>query len=146
MRLHSLIVVPLLMSACTNGTNPNSINSTPPQVNTQAQNNDNNEIDAHPLGLPTPRTIVGGLLNDRAIKVPQPRYPKAVRSANARGIVTVQVLIDMTGHVVSASALNGPPIMKAAAVQAARQAEFDPFIINGEAKMVSGVLTYEIKP
>ena len=93
--------------------------------------------------LPTPITIPGGDLNAKAVELPQPVYPPAARAVRASGTVAVQVLVDQTGRVVSASAVNGHPLLRAAAEKAARSATFNPTIIDGEAKKVSGVLTYK---
>ena len=59
-----------------------------------------------------------------------------------QGTVAVQVLIDVTGKVVSAKAVSGHPLLKAEAVKAALRARFSPTIISGEPIEVSGVITY----
>lgn len=108
---------------------------------------DSNEAPSSPNTTKSPpRTVSGGILNEKAKSLPQPPYPPATRAARATGRVSVQVLVDQTGKVVSASAVGGHPLLRAAAVQAARQAEFEPLIINGQAKTFSGVLTYMFQP
>ena len=72
-------------------------------------------------------------------------FPKLHTSLSSDDKITVQVLVDKTGHVVSATAISGNPVLRAAAVRAARQAEFEPVVVNGEAKLVSGVLSYSFK-
>lgn len=88
------------------------------------------------------KTISGGVLNEKAISLPQPAYPAAARAVRASGSVTVQVLVDETGAVVSATALSGHPLLRAAAVQAARQARFAPTKLSGQPVKVNGVITY----
>ena len=88
------------------------------------------------------KTISGGVLNNKAIELPQPEYPPAARTVRASGQVTVQVLVDEKGEVVSASAVAGHPLLRAAAVQAARKAKFKPMMMSGQPAKVSGVLTY----
>jgi TonB family protein len=88
------------------------------------------------------QTISGGVLNSKAISLPQPPYPPAARAVNAAGSVTVQVLVDEKGEVVSATALSGHPLLRAAAVQAARRARFAPTKLSGQTVKVNGVLTY----
>jgi len=56
--------------------------------------------------------------------LPKPFYPSAVRAARASGAVKVQVEVDEKGSVVSANAISGHPLLRAAAEQAARQAKF----------------------
>jgi TonB family protein len=88
------------------------------------------------------RTISGGVLNGKATDLPQPEYPAAARAVRAAGSVMVQVTVDETGKVVSASAVTGHPLLRAAAVQAARNAKFEPTKVSGKSVNVSGVLTY----
>ena len=98
--------------------------------------------DASP-GSARSKTISGGVLNNKAIELPQPEYPPAARTVRASGQVTVQVLVDEKGEVVSASAVSGHPLLRAAAVQAARKAKFKPMMMSGQPTNVAGVLTYK---
>jgi TonB family protein len=86
--------------------------------------------------------ISGGVLNGKAIYLPQPEYPAIAAQAKAAGNVTVQVLIDEAGTVISAHAVSGHPLLQAAAVTAARQARFSPTSLMGEPVKVNGVITY----
>ena len=88
------------------------------------------------------KTISGGVLNAKAISMPQPAYPPIAKAARASGTVTVQVTVDETGKVVSASAVSGHPLLQQAAVAAARQARFTPTLLSGEPVSVKGILTY----
>jgi protein TonB len=93
-----------------------------------------------------PKTISGGVLNGKAISLPKPAYPAAARAVRAAGAVQVQVLIDETGKVVSASAAGGHPLLQAAAVAAARGARFSPTLLSGQPVKVSGIITYNFVP
>jgi periplasmic protein TonB len=96
-----------------------------------------------PEPKPTPRApISGGVLNGKAISLPKPGYPPIARAAHASGTVVVQVLIDENGHVVSASAVSGHPLLINAAVSAARQARFSPTKLSGQPVKVTGVIQY----
>jgi protein TonB len=86
--------------------------------------------------------ISGGVLNGKAIILPQPDYPLVALQAKAAGTVVVQVLVDETGNVISAHATSGHPLLQAAAVTAARQAKFAPTSLMGEPVKVTGVLSY----
>jgi TonB family protein len=90
----------------------------------------------------TGTNIRGGGLNGKAISLPTPEYPAIARQAQASGAVEVQVTIDEQGNVVAANAVSGHPLLRSAAVTAARQAKFSTTKVNGEAVKVSGVLTY----
>ena len=93
-----------------------------------------------------PKQISGGVLNGKATSLPKPPYPPAARAVRASGAVSVQVLIDESGNVVSATAVSGHPLLRAAAVQAARGARFSPTQLSGQPVKVSGVITYNFVP
>lgn len=95
---------------------------------------------------PIPKQISGGVLNGKATSLPKPAYPPAARAVRASGAVSVQVLIDENGNVVSASAVSGNPLLRAAAVSAARGAKFSPTKLSGQPVKVSGVITYNFVP
>jgi protein TonB len=100
-----------------------------------------------PKPQPTPEpkknvTVSGGVLNGKAISKPAPVYPPIAKAARAQGTVTVQILVDETGRVISATAVSGHPLLQQAAVAAARQARFSPTLLSGQPVKVSGVITY----
>ena len=84
----------------------------------------------------------GGVLNSKAEKLPEPKYPAEAKKTHAFGEVQVKVVVDETGKVISAEALFGPESLRQAAVDAAKQARFKPMIVDGAAVKVSGILTY----
>ncbi len=83
-----------------------------------------------------------GALDGKAVSKPQPPYPELAKAARASGLVTVRVTVDETGHVVSAAPVTGHPLLREAAVAAAKQARFAPTLRDGEPVRVTGVLTY----
>ena len=95
---------------------------------------------------PTPKIISGGILNGKAVSLPKPPYPDAARAVKASGAVGVKVLIDETGNVISAEAVSGHPLLRAASVQAALAAKFSPTQLSGQPVTVSGVITYNFVP
>jgi protein TonB len=104
-------------------------------------------VDEPPPPPPTPKPVPkapvsGGVLNGKALSLPKPAYPAIAKTARASGTVVVQVLIDENGNVVSASAVSGPPLLRAAAVAAARGARFSPTKLSGQPVKVSGVINY----
>jgi TonB family protein len=86
--------------------------------------------------------INGGVLNGKALYLPVPEYPPIAAQAKASGTVTVQVLIDELGNIVSARAVSGHPLLQATSVAAARQARFSPTSLSGVPVKVSGFLTF----
>ena len=87
--------------------------------------------------------IPAGVLDSKAVSKPRPAYPSLAKAARASGTVTVRVTVDETGSVVSAAAVSGHPLLRAAAVAAAKQAKFAPTLLNEKPVKVSGVLTYD---
>ncbi len=96
-----------------------------------------------PTPKPTPRApISGGVLNGKAVHLVTPPYPAIARSAHASGAVQVQVLIDENGNVISANAVSGHPLLRAAAVAAAHASKFTPTKLSGQPVKVNGVIIY----
>jgi periplasmic protein TonB len=109
---------------------------------TGTENTGGNEGEAPPPPKKVPKTISGGVLNGKATSLPKPGYPPAARAVRAAGAVVVSVTIDESGRVISASAVSGHPLLKAAAVSAAQGARFSPTLLSGQPVKVTGVITY----
>lgn len=92
--------------------------------------------------IPAPKAISGGVLNGKATSLPPPQYSPIAKQAGASGTVTVQITIDEEGNVISAEAISGHPLLRAAAVSAAREAKFSPTKLAGQPVKVQGVLIY----
>jgi TonB family protein len=99
---------------------------------TQAANTGNKE----PQQPNVKKPINGGMLNAKAIYLPQPDVP------DATGVVLVQVLVDEQGAVIDAKAASGPQHLQAAAVNAAKLARFTPTTLMGEPVKVAGTISY----
>ena len=65
--------------------------------------------------------VAGGVLQGSALTRVQPVYPPEAKAANVTGPVTVKISISETGDVTSAEATSGHPLLREAAVTAARQ-------------------------
>ena len=106
------------------------------------------QIDA---GVPpppvAPRTILkpvsGGVLNGTALNLPTPSYPEAAKRLRVSGLVTVEVIVDETGKVISAQATSGPSVLRDVATQAALRARFSPTKLSGQPVKVSGSINYK---
>ena len=95
-----------------------------------------------PAPKPLLKPVSGGVLNGKALTLPKPVYPPAARSARASGTVTVEVVIDEAGKVISAKATDGHVLLRQAAVQAAQGARFSPTMLSGQPVKISGEITY----
>lgn len=89
------------------------------------------------------KPIEGGVLNSKAISLPKPVFPEEAKRVKASGKVTVRVVIDENGKVISAKATDGPLPLREAAEAAARQATFAPTTKDGITVKVAGVITYD---
>jgi protein TonB len=95
-----------------------------------------------PLEKPVPRVISKRVINSEALSLPKPPYPALARQVRIQGAVSVQVLIDETGRVVSAKSISGHPMLTAAAQRAALEARFSPTLLGEQPVKVSGIIIY----
>jgi TonB family protein len=100
----------------------------------------------NPIAESSGAPISGGELNSKAISLPQPPYPAVGKAVKASGKVVVQVTVDESGKVISATAVSGHPLLRSAAVAAARLARFTPTLLSGKPVKVNGTLSYEFSP
>ncbi len=96
-----------------------------------------------PPDPPKPKIIISkGPINGQAVLLPKPAYPPLAKQAGIQGTVSVQVLIDESGRVISAKAIAGSPFLTGEAQKAALQAKFSPTMLGDQPVKVSGVITY----
>ncbi|HEV2708043.1 MAG TPA: TonB family protein [Pyrinomonadaceae bacterium] len=100
------------------------------------------EAPARPVARGPVKPVSGGILNGKAVKLPAPEYPEVARRQRTMGMVTVEVVVDVTGRVISAKAVGGPIILQSAAEKAALAARFSPTLLSGQPVKVSGQITY----
>ncbi len=86
--------------------------------------------------------VSGGVLQGSALRKVQPPYPAAAKAARAEGAVQVQITVSEKGDVIDASVVNGHPLLRDAALGAARQWQFKPTELQGNPVKVQGVLTF----
>jgi protein TonB len=95
-----------------------------------------------PPAPPKEIKVSGGVLQGSALKKVQPPYPPIAKAARAQGAVQVQVTISEEGRVIDAQVVSGHPLLREAALQAARQWVFKPTELTGVPVKVQGVLTF----
>lgn len=96
-----------------------------------------------PAPRPMLKPVSGGVLNGNAVSLPPPAYPESAKRLRVSGSVTVEVVIDETGKVISAQATRGPAALRDVAVQAASKARFSPTKLSGQPVKVSGTIQYK---
>ena len=80
---------------------------------------------------PKPVRVGGGIKQPARITYVQPEYPVAASSANVQGIVILEVTLDARGQVQDVRVLRSIPLLDQAAVDAVRQWQYAPTIIDG---------------
>lgn len=88
-----------------------------------------------------PVPVSTGVLVGKAVSKPAPVYPAIAKAAGVQGLVSVQVLIDEQGRVISAKVTNGHPLLQQAAVQAVYKWKFAPTLLSGQPVKVTGVVS-----
>ena len=90
------------------------------------------------------RPVTDGALKGRETSLPDPDYAAAKREG-VSGKVTVAVMVNNKGEVISARAMGGHPLLQAAAEKAARGAKFSPERQARGGAKASGTITYDFK-
>jgi len=98
-----------------------------------------------PAPTPAPDTVVrltSKLTQGRVLRRVQPSYPVIAKQAHIQGSVQVQIDISDTGAVTNVTLLSGHPLLREAALQAAKQWLFIPTELNGQRVRAIGVITF----
>jgi TonB family protein len=90
--------------------------------------------------------VSGGVLQGSATKKVQPAYPATAKAARAKGAVQVQITVNEGGEVIEARVINGQPMLRDAALQAAKQWRFKATELSGAPVKTQGVLTFNFGP
>ena len=89
---------------------------------------------------------VGGKIKPPTkIKNVTPVYPAAAKSANVAGMVIIEATIGGDGKVIAAKVLRSVPMLDEAALDAVRQWEFTPTLLNGAPVPIVMTVTVNFK-
>ena len=78
-----------------------------------------------------PVRVGGQIMPPRKIKDVQPVYPAIAQSARVSGAVTIEATIGPDGKVTDAKVVRSVPLLDQAALDAVRQWEYLPTLLNG---------------
>jgi TonB family protein len=100
------------------------------------------------LSVGSTRATVGrGTTNaPRKIRHVAPIYPEAARHARVSGVVILELQLDVSGSVTDARVLHSIPLLDAAAIEAVKQWQYEPMIVNGKAIAVPLTVTVPFVP
>jgi len=76
----------------------------------------------------------------------QPIYPEFARRMKVTGTVHVAIVVDTTGKVISAKAVDGSPMLRGSAELAVKQWRFKPSTMNGKPVNGSGTVSIVFSP
>ena len=83
---------------------------------------------APPLRIRVSREVAMSLLRKR---VP-PEYPMDARRTRIQGTVLLHVIISKQGDVTTMKVISGEPMLAPAAIEAARQWKYNPYLLSGQ--------------
>lgn len=69
---------------------------------------------------------------EQIVKKVDPVYPPLAKQARIQGTVALKVVISKTGDVENVQLISGHPMLASAAIEAVRQWEYNPYLLNGE--------------
>jgi len=95
-----------------------------------------------PVKPPTTLKVSLGVMMAKAINLPSPPYPPIAKQLRLQGPVTIQILVDEEGRVLTAQPVSGNPTLTGAAKEAALRARFTPTKLSGVPVKVQGLITY----
>jgi periplasmic protein TonB len=116
---------------------PGSMPTVPPTFAPGVGSGDNSAPSARHKSV----RISGGVMAGMLVSKVDPVYPEAARSAGVQGFVVLSARIGKDGHVVSLSAVSGPPALQASAIDAVKQWVYRPFLLNGDPVEVDTTIT-----
>jgi protein TonB len=90
---------------------------------------------------PVSSGVTGGNLRIGAA----PLYPSIARSAGIEGTVVLQAVVDEQGHVQDLKVKDGPPALTQAAIEAVRQWQFEPYVLDDHPVRMSKEITVQFK-
>jgi TonB family protein len=90
--------------------------------------------------LPRPQRVSSEVMEGNLLKRVEPEYPAFARKAQIHGEVRLQAVVSKTGVIKNLRAISGHPILIQAALDAVKQWQYKPFLLNGEPAEAEGVV------
>jgi TonB family protein len=100
------------------------------------------------LTAPQPVRVGGAIKTPAQTKRVSPVYPPEAQAAGAQGVVIMEAVVAADGKVTDVRVLRSIPLLDQVAMDAVRQWEYAPTVINGTAVPVVMTVTvnFELKP
>ncbi len=98
-------------------------------------------VSVAPVKAPAERLHVStGVLKGMLIAPIRPVYPAIAKAAGVQGSVVVEAVISRAGTIESLHVVSGPMMLQGAAMDAIREARYQPYRLNGEPTEVETVI------
>jgi TonB family protein len=82
----------------------------------------------------------------RLLKQVDPIYPEIAKKAKVEGIVILEATVDIYGRVQNIKVLRSIPLLDQAAIDAVRQWQYEPVVVNGKPRSVAFTVTVYFQP
>jgi periplasmic protein TonB len=92
-----------------------------------------------------PLHVSTGVLQGMLIAPIHPVYPVIAKAAGVQGTVVVEAVISRKGTIESLHVVSGPAMLQNAALDAIREARYQPFRLNGEPTEVQTTITVNFR-
>ena len=92
-----------------------------------------------------PLHVSTGVLQGMLIASIRPVYPAIAKAAGVQGSVVVEAVISRMGTIESLRVVSGPLMLQQAAMDAIREARYQPFRLNGEPTEVETRITVNFR-
>jgi protein TonB len=87
---------------------------------------------AKPLAPKGPIIVSTGVAAGLLLRPIQPMYPAIAKAARIQGTVVIEATISRQGTIANLQVIEGPPMLRQAAIDAVAAAKYRPFLLNGE--------------
>lgn len=98
-----------------------------------------------PAAPAAPLPVGGDVKQAKLISSVPPVYPMLAKSQHVSGNVTVDALIDATGHVTTMKVVSGPTLLHQAAMDALKQWKYQPASLDGKAVPMHLTVTLQFR-
>jgi protein TonB len=103
-------------------------------------------VSVAPVRMPVaPLHVSTGVLQGMLLAPIRPVYPAIAKAAHVQGAVVVEAVISRKGTIESLHVVSGPLMLQQAALDAIREARYQPYRLNGEPTEVQTTITVNFR-
>ena len=82
--------------------------------------------------LPKRARVSSGVMQALLIKKVEPKYPEEAHKKHVEGTIVLKAIISPEGDVQDLTVISGDPLLVPAALEAAKQWKYKPYLLNGQ--------------